>query len=196
MINQQTATLSLPLLSVMDELFTLTHPVSGPLLFFTGHPNHGQRVFVASQVTIQPQAKRMTVSAVSLHSGIGFVELLRGNDVAGCASLQQRAIEPVAKPTRFIDDMDLKAFSQLCFDPRHEFRGSKMLRRARRRVVILSHRDELSRWMSSPILSSEPLLITFDLATAGAAVTLWKTVYFFIERVSLPKTRPRPLHAI
>jgi hypothetical protein len=28
------------------------------------------------------------------------------------------------------------------------------------------------------------------------AVTLWKTVYFFIERVSLPKTRPRPLHAI
>jgi hypothetical protein len=38
-------------------------------------------------------------------------------------------------------------------------------------------------------LSSEPLLVTFDLAAAGAAVTLSKMV-FFIKRVSLPKTHP------
>src|SRR4029077_7698799 len=45
--------------------------------------------------------------------------------------------------TRFMDDMDLKAFSQSCFDPRHEFRGSKMLRRPRRPGVLLRHREEL-----------------------------------------------------
>ena len=88
MINKQTATLSFQLLSVMNKLFTLATPVSGPLFFFTGHPNHGQRVFVASQVAIQAQAECVTISAVGLHSGIAFVELLRGNDVAVCASLQ------------------------------------------------------------------------------------------------------------
>src|SRR4029077_3232855 len=45
-------------------------------------------------------------------------------------------------PARFIDDMDFKAFSQPPFDPRHEFRGSKTLRRARRSVVILNPWDE------------------------------------------------------
>ena len=88
MTNKQTATLSLQLLSVMDKLFTLAAPVSGPLLFFTGHPNHGQRVFVASQVAIQAQAECVTISAVGLHSGIAFVELLRGDDIAMCASLR------------------------------------------------------------------------------------------------------------
>ena len=39
-------------------------------------------------------------------------------------------------------------------------------------------------------------MVTFNLAAAGAVVTLQKTVYFFIERVSLPKAHPRPLHAI
>src|SRR5262245_19602484 len=63
MTNKQTATLSLQLLSVMDKLFTLAAPMSGPLLFFTGHPNHGQRVFVASQVAIQAQAECVTISA-------------------------------------------------------------------------------------------------------------------------------------
>jgi hypothetical protein len=142
MINKQTATLGFQLLSVMDKLFTLTAPVPGPLLFFTGHPNYGQRVFVPSQVAIQAQAESVTISAVSLHSGIGVVELLRGNDVAVCASLQQRTVEPVAKPTGFIDDMDCKAFPQSPFDPGHEFRGSKTMRRARRSVVVLSHHDE------------------------------------------------------
>ena len=134
--------MDLHLLSVTDKLFTLTTPVPGQLLFFTGHPNHGQRVFVPSHVAIQAQAECVTISAVSLHSCIAFVELLRGNDVAICASLQQRTVEPVAKPARFIDDMDFKAFSQSPFDPRHEFRGSKTVRRARRGVVILSHHDE------------------------------------------------------
>jgi hypothetical protein len=49
MINKQTATLSFQLLSVMDKLFTLAAPVQGPFLFFIGHPNHGQRVFVAAK---------------------------------------------------------------------------------------------------------------------------------------------------
>jgi hypothetical protein len=61
---------------------------------------------------------------------------------------------------------------------------------------MLSHRDEFLLMDIESILSREPPLFTFDLAAAGATVTLWKTVYFFIERVSLPKTRPRPLHAI
>jgi hypothetical protein len=52
MINKQTAALGLHLLSVTDKLFTLTTEVSDSLLLFTGHPNHGQRVFVASQVTV------------------------------------------------------------------------------------------------------------------------------------------------
>src|SRR6267142_983548 len=41
--------------------------------------------------------------------------------------------------------------------------------------------------MSTPSLSREPLLFTFNLAAAGAAVTLPETVYFFIKRVSLPR---------
>jgi hypothetical protein len=196
MANKQIAALGLHLLSVADKLFTLTTPVPGPLLFFTGHPNHGQRVFVPSQLAIQAQAECVTVSAVSLHSCITFVELLRGNTVAICASLQQRTVEPVAKPARFIDDMDFKAFSQPGFGPRHEFRGSKTMRRARRGVVILSHHDEFLPMDIECNLEQRALLFTFDLAAAGVAVTLWKTVYFFIERVSLPKTRPRPLHAI
>ena len=125
MVNKQIAALGLHLLSVTHKLFTLTTPVPGQLLFFTGHPNHGQRVFVPSHVAIQAQAECVTISAVSLHSGIAFVELLRGNDVAIGASLQQRTVEPVAKPARFIDDMDFKAFSQPGFDPGTNSAGAK-----------------------------------------------------------------------
>ena len=53
MTNKQPAALGLHLLPVMDKLLTLTAPVPGPLLFFTGRPDDSQRVFVASQVTVQ-----------------------------------------------------------------------------------------------------------------------------------------------
>jgi hypothetical protein len=70
MTNEQIAALGLQLLSVMDELFTLATAVSGPLLFFSGHPDHGQRVPVASQVTVQAQTECVTISAVGLYSGV------------------------------------------------------------------------------------------------------------------------------
>ena len=141
MINKQTATLSLQLLSVMDKLFTLA-----PQCRARSSSSLGTRI-TAREFCCQPsndpgagRARDHLCRQSSL--GYCFVELLRGDDVAVCASLQQRAVEPVAKPARFIDDMDFKAFSQPRFDPGHEFRGSKTLRRARRSVVILSHHDE------------------------------------------------------
>jgi hypothetical protein len=109
MTNKQRAALGLHLLSVMDKLYALTPPVPGPLLLFTGHPDHGQRVFVASQVTVQAQAERSAIAPVSLHPGVAFVEVLRSDDVAVCASLEQRTVECEAEPAGFIDDMNLKA---------------------------------------------------------------------------------------
>ena len=87
MIDKQTAALSLHFLSMTDKLLTLAAPVSGPLLFFTGYPNHRQRVLVASQVTVQAQAELASIAPVGLHARVAFVELLRGNDVAVSASL-------------------------------------------------------------------------------------------------------------
>ena len=81
-----------------DNLLTLAAPVPSPLLPFARHPDHGQRVLVASQVTIQAQAERATIAPVSLHSGVAFVELLRSDDVTVRSSLEQRAVEPVASP--------------------------------------------------------------------------------------------------
>ena len=48
----------------------------------------------------------------------------------------------------------------------------------------------------SPSLSSEPLLFTFNLAAAGAAVRLRKMVYFFHKAGESTKAHPRSLHAI
>ena len=93
--------------------------------------------------------------------------------------------------------MDLKAFSQLCFDPRHEFRGSKMLRRARRRVVILSHRDELLPMDVESNLEQRAAPHYLRLSHRGCGGhTVENGVPCPQQRVSLPKTRPRPLHAI
>jgi hypothetical protein len=89
MTNKQTAALGLHLLSVTDKLLTLTAPVPGPLLPFAWHPDHGQRVLVASQVTVQAQAESATIAPVSLHACVAFVELLRSDDVAVGASLDQ-----------------------------------------------------------------------------------------------------------
>jgi len=61
------------------------------------------------------------------------------------------------------------------------------MRRAAPGVVILSHHDEFLRWISSPILSSEPLLFTFELAAAAWRSHCGKRCNFFIERLSLPK---------
>ena len=130
MTNKQTAALRLHFLPVMNKLLTLAAPVPGPLLLFIGHPDHGQRVFVASQVTVQAQAERAAIAPVSLHAGVAFVELLRSDDVAVCASLEQRAVESEAEPAGFIDDMNLKASLQPAFDPWHKFRGSKTSRLA------------------------------------------------------------------
>ena len=68
MTNKQPAALRLHLLPVMDKLLTLTAPVPGPLLLFTGHPDHCQRVFVASQVTVQAQAECAAIASISLHA--------------------------------------------------------------------------------------------------------------------------------
>ena len=88
--------------------------------------------------------------------------------------------------------MNLKAFPQPTFDPGHKFHGSKTLRRARRSVVwSLAATTNLSRWMSSPSLSTETLLVTFNLAAAGAAVTLQKTVVFFHGGDVYQKLPPR-----
>ena len=142
MTKKQPAALRLYLLPVMDKLLTLTAPVPGPLFLFTGHPDHGQRVFVASQVTVQAQAECAAIASVSLHPGVAFVELLRSDDVAVCASLEQRAVECEAEPAGFIDDVNLKAFPQPRFDPGHKFRGSKNSRWPRRSVVALSRHHE------------------------------------------------------
>ena len=96
----------------MDKLLTLTALVPGLLLLCTWHPNHCQRVFVASQVTVKAQAERAAIASISLHAGVAFVELLRSDDVAVCATLEQRAVESEAEPAGFIDDVNLKAFSQ------------------------------------------------------------------------------------
>ena len=91
--------------------------------------------------------------------------------------------------------MDFKAFFQTRLDPGHEFRGSKTVRRARRSMIILSHHDEFLPMDVESNLEQRAALVYLRLSRRGRAVTLWK-VYFFIERVSLPKTHPRPLHAI
>ena len=135
MTNKQIAALGLHLLSMMDKLLTLATPVPRPLLCFTGHPNHGQRVLVAGQVTVQAQAEHASIAPVGLHSSVALVELLRSDDVTVSAEPKQRAVEPVAKPACFIDDMDFEAFPQARFDPKHEFRGSKTMRRARSRAI-------------------------------------------------------------
>jgi hypothetical protein len=98
MTNKQTAALRLHFLPVMNKLLTLAAPVPGPLLLFIGHPDHGQRFFVASQVTVQAQAERAAIAPVSLHAGVAFVELLRSDDVAVCASPEQCAVESEAEP--------------------------------------------------------------------------------------------------
>jgi hypothetical protein len=92
----------------MDKLFTLTAPVPGPLLFFTGHPNYGQRVFVPSQVAIQAQAESETISAVSLHSGIGVVELLRGNRGSKTMRRARRSVVVLSHHDEFLP-MDIES---------------------------------------------------------------------------------------
>ena len=119
-------------------------PVPGPLLLCTGHPNHCQRVFVASQVTVQAQAERAAIASISLHAGVAFVELLRSDDVAVCASLEQRAVESEAESAGFIDDVNLKAFPPPRFDPGDKFRGSKSSRWPRRSVVVLEPPPRIS----------------------------------------------------
>ena len=52
------------------------------------------------------------------------------------------------------------------------------MRRARRSVVILSHHDEFLPMDVESNLEQRAALLYFDLAAAGAAVTLWQTVYF------------------
>jgi hypothetical protein len=93
--------------------------------------------------------------------------------------------------------MDFKAFSQSPFDPRHEFRGSKTVRRARRGVVILSHHDEFLPMDIESNLEQRAALVYLRLSRRQrGGHTVQNGVLFHKERVSLPKTRPRPLHAI
>ena len=120
MTNKQIAALGLHPLSMMDKLRTLATPVPRALLFFTGYPNDGQRVLVAGQVTVQAQTEQASIAPVGLHTFVVLVELLRSDDITVSAEFEQRAVEPVAKPARLIDDMDFAAFSQARFDPKHE----------------------------------------------------------------------------
>ena len=92
--------------------------------------------------------------------------------------------------------MNLKAFPQPSFDPGHEFRGSKALRRPRRSVVILSHHNEFLPMDVDSDLEQRASLVYFRLSRRARGGHIAKTVYFFIEGVSLPKTHPHPLHAI
>jgi hypothetical protein len=170
MTIKQPAARRLHLLPVMDKLLTLTAPVPGPLLLFTGHPDHCQRVFVASQVTVQAQAECAAIASISLHASVAFVELLRSDDVA--ASLKQRAVEPEAKSAGFIDDVNLKAFPQPRFDPRHNFRGSKTSRCPRRGVVVLSRHHEFLPVDVKPELEHRAALVYLQSSAASAAVTL------------------------
>jgi len=194
--NKQTAALGLHLLSVFDKLFTLTAPVPGPFLLFTGHPDHGQRVFVAGQVTVQAQAERAAIAPVSLHPGVTFVELLRSDHLAVRANLEQSTLEPVAKPAGFIDDMNLKAFVQLGFDPGDKFLGSKTSGRARRSVVVLSHHHELLTVNVKPELEQRAVLVYLRFSRLGRGGHTAKNGVLFHKAGESTKTHPRPLHAI
>ena len=63
--------------------------------------------------------------------------------------------------------MDFKAFLQPRFDPGHEFRGSKTVRRARRSVVILSHHDEFLPMDIESDLEQRAALVYLRLSRRG-----------------------------
>ena len=196
MTNKQPAALRLYLLSVMDKLLTLTAPVPGPPLLCTGHPNHGQRVFVASQVTVQAQAERAAIASISLHPSVAFVELLRSDDVAVRASLEQRAVEPEAEPAGFIDDVNLKAFPQPRFDPGHKFRGSKTSRWPRRSVVVLSRHHEFLPVDVKPELEHRAALVYLQSSRRGCGGHTVRNGLPFHKAGESTKAHPHLLHAI
>ena len=123
MTNKQPAALRLHFLPVMDKLLTLTAPVPVRSSSYTRNPDHCQRAFVASQVTVRAQAECAAIASISLHASVAFVEFLRSDDVAGQPEAARGRAQSQSRGS--IDDVNLKAFPQPRFDPRHNFRGNK-----------------------------------------------------------------------
>src|ERR1700730_10880671 len=99
------------------------------LFFFSGHTHDRQRIAVALNKTIQLQAERFGIEPVGLYSLVALIQLLRADHVALDPQHTQPALQPKAKPARFIDGVHLPLLSLELGRPMQERFFSETLRR-------------------------------------------------------------------
>jgi hypothetical protein len=144
--------------------------MTGPLLLFSGHPNHGQFTRVAFQVTRETLTQRGRVARIGLHPAALFVQFARSNDVAMRSGSDQLPLESKPQAAHFINHMHAVSLTKQRFHPRHKLIGTEPPRRLGQELIILRYRHVNTRLHVQTDLDLRPLGFTlFATASSEAA---------------------------
>ena len=119
--------------------------MTGLLLLFSRHPNHGQFTRVAFQVTRETLTQRRRVARIGLHPAALFVQFARSNDVALRSGGHQLPVETEPKAARFINHMHAVSLTKQRLHPRHKLIWTEPPRRLGQEMIILRYRHVNTR---------------------------------------------------
>ena len=146
MVDHQAAAVGFKLGASAHELFTLAMEGAALFLFFTRDTDDGERIAVAFQIAIEPEAEGFGVAPIGLHPLPAFVELLRGDHVTVDAQGAELALQGKAKSAGFVNGVHLAASLGHLGRPEEEGGFTKALRRLRPPAFPLPHDHVLVWW--------------------------------------------------